>query len=303
MRRTILIPPVFLFFLTLPGALFSQLPKLDAWILYEEGNAFFSSKEYGSALKKYQEAIISFAFFPEAEMGIGDVYRQEGEYDLAIAKYKKAYELRNSFYIPEMKYEALYKLAGIYETQQEYKLYEDTLSLIIQEDKNYNTESSRLRSQLESNFYAKGLDFILKLYRFQAAFPAQAHSKLGLFYYRTGNYSSAAVHLMYAAIYDITDAADLYYKKNADFEFTTLEAFIALLQNDKSLLDYLSSSGLFGDLYYLAGCVFKAGYPMHAKSIWQVIAKSKPSGSYADLSARQLKSPWTEPLLIQPEKR
>ncbi len=303
MRTKKLIPGIFILFLMAPTTVFGQFIKTPSWILYEQGNAFFSMKEYGSALKKYQEAIASFGIFPEAEIGIGDVYLQEGELDLAIKQYKKAYELKNSFYIPEMKYEALYKLAGIYETSQTYKSFEDALKTVLLDDMNYNQPStSRLRDQFESNYYGKGLDFVLKLYRFPERFPTDAHSKLGWFYYRSGNYKTSVLHLLYSVVYKVSDAADYVASGDVDFEFTTLVDFLELSNNNSILIDYLKASGAFKDLYYLAGSAFKVGFPAHARMIWQLLSKSSLAGSYADLSARQLKSPWTEPLLVQPAK-
>jgi len=304
MRTTKLIFGIFILSLMAPASVFSQFIKTPSWILYEQGNAFFSIKEYGPALKKYQEALAAFAVFPEAEIGIGDIYLQEGELDLAVKQYKKAYELKNSFYIPEMKYEALYKLAGIYETTQMYKPFEDALKSVILDDKNFNQPStSRLREQFESNYYGKGLDFVLKVYRFPERFPAEAHSKLGWFYYRSGNYTTSVLHLLYAVVYKISDAGQYVADMDVDFQFTTLGDFLVVVNNDSFLIDYFKTSGVFRDLYYLAGSAFKVGFPAHARMIWQLLSRSSLAGSYADLSARQLRSPWTEPLLVQPVKR
>jgi tetratricopeptide (TPR) repeat protein len=285
-------------------AVFPQFMKTPAWVLFEQGNASFSLKEYGSALKKYQEALASFSPFPEVEAAIGDVYRQEGELDLAVKQYRKAYELKNSFFIPETKYEVLYKLARVYEVKQEYKNFEDSLKTVLIDDKNYTQPStSRLREQFESNYYAKGLDFILKLYRFQELFPADAHAKLGWFYYRSGNYTVSALHLLYALAYKVGDASQFILEKNADFQFTTLSDFLKTAEDYKIVLAYLEKSEVYKDLYYLAGSTFKAGYPAHAKLIWQLLSKSTRAGAYTELSVRQLKSPWTEPLLVQPTQR
>jgi len=277
--------------------------KAPAWVIYEQGNALYAGKEYGSALKKYQEALASFYPFPEVEMAIGDVYRQEGELDLAIIRYKKAYELRNSFYIPEMKYEALYRLANVYEDTRAYRDMEDALKTIVAEDKNFSpSETSRLREQFTANYYSKGIDFVLKLYRFPERFSADAHAKLGWFYYRTGNYTTAVTHLLYALTYKVSDAGAYAYEKDVEFQFTTLSAFLGLASKDSVIGGYFQKSEIYKDLYYLAGSVFKSGYPAHARDIWQVLSKYPPAGSYAELSSRQLKAPWTEPLLSIPVK-
>ena len=44
---------------------------------------WYRREEYGEALQQYKNAIASAGIFPEAEMAIGDVYREEGELDLA----------------------------------------------------------------------------------------------------------------------------------------------------------------------------------------------------------------------------
>jgi tetratricopeptide (TPR) repeat protein len=301
--RPRMIFPVFLTFLLMQAyAGFGQIIKTQAWILYEQGNASFASKEYGVALAKYQGALAAFYPFPEAEAGIGDVYVQEGELELAVRQYRKAYELKNSLYIPETRYEILYKLARIYEVKLEYKSFEDSLKAVLVDDKNYTpTGTSRLREQFESNYYAKGLDFTLKLYRFPERFSADAHSKLGWFYYRSGNYTVSVVHLLYALVYKIGDASQFVLENDTDFQFTTLSDFLKIADGDKAVLAYLEKTDVYKDLYYLAGSTFKAGYPAHAKMIWQILSKSARAGTYTDLSTRQLKSPWTEPLLAQPQ--
>jgi tetratricopeptide (TPR) repeat protein len=299
--RSRLILPVILILLPTTHQAFAQFTKTNAWVLYEQGNTFFSTREYGSALKKYQEAIAAFNPFPEAEMAIGDVYRQEGELDLAARQYRKAYELKNSFYILEMKYEDMYKLARVYEDQRGYKSFEDALKTILLDDKNYNQPStSHLKEQVESNYYGKGLDFILKLYRFPEKFSVDAHATLGWYYYRSGNFTVSALHLIYSVVYKVSEASRYVLEKNTDFQFTTLGDFFHAIASDKIVVDYFEKSDIYKDLYYLAGSTFKAGYPAHARFIWQLLSKSALSGAYADLSTRQLKSPWIEPFLIQP---
>ena len=88
-----------------------------SWLSFEEGNALVSQREFGKALEQYKNAIASAGTFPEAEMAIGDVYREEGELDLARKQYEKAYNMRSSFYIPDSKYDVLYKLTKTLKTR------------------------------------------------------------------------------------------------------------------------------------------------------------------------------------------
>ena len=122
--------------------------------------------EYGQALQLYKEAISSAGIFPEAEIGIGDVFFEEGEFSLAKDEYEKAYNLRNAFKVAETQYEVLYKLASLYEAREMYKQMEDSLLKIVADDKRSSGESGeRLRKQIDINYRDKGFDRTLSLQR------------------------------------------------------------------------------------------------------------------------------------------
>ncbi len=283
---------------------YCQPVKAPYWLLYEQGNAFYSKKEYGAALQKYQEAIAAYAFFPEAEMAIGDVYRQESESDLAIKQYQKAYNLKNYFYIPSIKYDVLYRIAAIDQEQQLYKQMEDSLMSIINEDKSYNEPvTSKLKEQIEANYFGKGIDYVLRLYRLPNLFAADAYSQLGLFYYRSGRFRQANLLLIYAVTYKIGEAGRFLSEQDVDFQFTSLSDFLHIAEADKTVAQYLTESDVYKDLYYLAGSSFGAEYPAHSMSIWKLLSQSKLSGKYADLSRRQITAPWIEPYLQLPRTK
>jgi tetratricopeptide (TPR) repeat protein len=268
------------------------------WLLYEQGNAAASQKEYGRALQLYKSAIESAGVFPEAEAAIGDLYMEEGEIELAQRQYEKAYDLRKSFYIPEDQYAIQYKLANLFELKQLYKQMEDALDIIIADDRRFQeTPNQRLRSQVEKNYLEKGLDRVLVLYTFDDSFAALAHSKLGWFYYRTGRFSPAIPQLLFSVIYRASEVERYAKERDVDQEFPNLAALLEVVSRSPELGAYAVSSGLFKDLYYLAGSTFAAGYPSHATIIWKLLAKKPIAGQFSEMSARQLKKPFIEPLL------
>ncbi len=268
------------------------------WLLFEQGNAAQSQREFGKALQLYKAAISNQGIFPEAEEALGDVYLEEGEADLAQAQYEKAYELRKSFYIPDEQYKVLYKLANLFEMQSLYKRMEDALSLIIVDDKRFlDSTNIRLRSQVEKNFLEKGIDRVLVLYNFEDSPSAAAHAKLGWFYYRTGRFAPAMSQLLYSVIYRASQVERSIREGDAEWQFTTLTDMLRVAEARKELREYMSETGLQRDLYYLAGSMFANGYPEHAKGLWRAIMQSPSAGQYRDLSRRQMKSPFIEPLL------
>jgi tetratricopeptide (TPR) repeat protein len=252
----------------------------------------------------YRKAIASQGTFPEAEMAIGDIYRLEGESDLAIREYEKAYNLRNAFYNSESKYEILYKLASILQEQRLYRQMEARLIEICNDDASYNVpQGSRLKERVVKTFFEKDINGVFKIYRFNANFAAAAHSRLGWFYYKTGRFDLSIEHLLYALIIKMTRVVQFVLQDDPEYQFATLDGLIKRTRTNPSLQGYLVDSDVAADLYYLAGSVFQNGNPQHAQSLWQLLVGwGGIAGRYADLSRKQIRSPWLEPYLQLPGK-
>jgi tetratricopeptide (TPR) repeat protein len=272
--------------------------RADDWILYERGNAMFAQREYGRALQLYTEALSAAGIFPEAEVGIGDVFFEEGEFQLAREQYEKAYSQKNAFRIADTQYEVLYRLADLYQNENMFNQMESSLLKIEADDKKFSDPANeRLKTQIEKNYTTKGIDHTLFLYQFDVPFAQTAHSRLGLFYYRSGRYEQAILELLYSVIYNTTQINAVLHSRDVDYQFTTLSDMLSAVKGRKELAQYVANSNFFRDLYYLAGASYAAGFPAHATQIWKLISASTISGNYAGLSARQLKAPWTEKVL------
>ena len=268
------------------------------WLLYEQGRTAADQKEYGKALQLYKDAIQGAGIFPEAEAAIGDVYMAEGEALLAQRQYEKAYNLKKSFYVPDDQYEILYKLANLFEIQQQYKHMEDTLGQITADDKRFQeTPNLKLRTQLEKNYFDKGIDRVLVLYNFENSFSAPAHSKLGWFYYRTGRFTQSISQLLYSVVYRVSQVQRFRKEHDTDYAYFSLGELLASVDANAELKAYASDAGLFRDLYYLAGSTFAAGFPSHAAALWKPLSIIDAAGQYKSLALKQLKKPFVEPLL------
>ena len=88
---------------------------LPPWLILEYGRKAFGEMELGVAFRYAREAIEKQGmFYPEAEILIGDVFRAEGNTDLARRQYEKALENARQLYVLNEKYKILYKLADIH---------------------------------------------------------------------------------------------------------------------------------------------------------------------------------------------
>ncbi len=281
---------------------FGQAEKPD-WLLLSQGQALAAKHEYGEALSRYKEALARTAVFPEVELAIGDIYRLEGELGLALRQYLKAYDLRRYLTISDSKYDILYRLSDLYEEQQQYSRMEASLLSVSADDDKFNPpKTSRLKDQVLANFFRADLTAALRLYRFDTTFATRAHSKLGWFYYKTGRFDPAIEHLLYAVIINSSQAIRALADRDPDFQLAGVSELLAQAANNPDVAQYLTSSSLFSDMYYLAGSLFQSGKPTHASVIWRVLASKAISGKYQALSRRQLGSPWIEPYLAVPVK-
>jgi tetratricopeptide (TPR) repeat protein len=282
---------------------FGQDAPAPAWLLYEEGNALFEQREFGKALQRYKDAIDAAGNLPEAEVAIGDVYREEGELGLALAQYQKAWSRRNSLVVTNARYDIQYRIASVYRDQEMFKLMEDTLLAITADDPNWGKgQNTRLRTQVETLYFSKGLDQVLRLYRFADSFATRAHADLGWFYYRTGRFPQAVSHTLYAVIAGASEIARYHRERDVEWEFTSLEALLRSTAGNRELIEFAEGTDLYRNTYYLACSTWASMYPKLATGLWRLLGQLEEAGEYGDMSRRQLKKPWVEPYLIPLKK-
>lgn len=288
---------------------FAEDTFAKAWVLYEQGKARLDDPEgpeLGEALLLFQDAIDKRGgIFPEAEMGIGDIYFREGAFALAGRQYLKAYELRTGMEITEERYTILYRLADLYEIQEMYKDMEDHLLLILEEQPYYaESRYEGFRNAFDSTFREKGPDHLFKLYRMDGVeFSVAAHSRLGWFYYRTGLFQKAIINCLFALDIMITGGMNELRLVKPGYVFTNVADFLDAALKRENIRQYLVDGEFFKTLYYLAASANAASLPGRAEPIWSLLAgyplEELGTGvaAYADLSKRQLESPWVDPLI------
>jgi hypothetical protein len=103
--------------------------------------------------------------------------------------------------------------------------------------------------------------------------------------------------LLYSVIYRASQVERSLKEHDVDYAYSTLGELLASVESNTELSAYASSSGLFSDLYYLAGSTFKYGYPKHAVTLCKALSASGAAGQFRGLSTQQLKKPFAEPLL------
>ena len=265
-----------------------------AWVYYEKALYEMSKKEYGQALYYLKLALELQPLMPEAEMAIGDIYFYKPEYTLAELQYKKAYDNRKAFLIPDYKYILLYKMVRLYRNWYKYLDMVATLNMVIEDDiPNYKDFESRMKKL----YIDKGFDALLRYYRLEQTFAAQAHCELAWYSYRMHRFDTAIMHSILGIVSIISEAMRELRRVMPDYEYTTLDDFLNTAFNNRVARTYLQQTRLFEHLYYLAASSWEKGHFRNAKYIWQVIAASPYSEGYAKNAQDQLTNPRLEPAL------
>ena len=163
-----------------------------------EANRALDQRQYDQAAERYQYALRLQTPLPEAEYGLGIVLHVEGLRGAAEQKYILALSQKAHLRVPELAYEIQYRLADLYLEGGQRSKYEAVLE-DISADNTYYADVS-LRRNIKRIVYQRGMDRLFDLYRFNSYFALSAHAQLGEHYVRSGNYSAAVEHLLFAYI-------------------------------------------------------------------------------------------------------
>lgn len=272
-----------------------------------------------SALK----AIGSLKGYPEAEYWIGETYRVEGEFTLALGQYRKALAMRELLDSQDFYIDLQYKIADILRTRQEYNEFERTLLSIIADHDTlwtdainaelrrhetlpergsvpYNLASASFALQaMTRTMENEGPNRFLSLYRYDNTRTEPAHRSLGFFYAVSGR-PSAQQHLTFAFLIQNTVIISECIRRNFEFTFTTLEDLSREIAGSPVILSYLKETEYYKTAFYLAASLYRNGKTEAARVLWTFLSRESRAGEWQSRSIQQLRSPHLEPIVEMP---
>jgi tetratricopeptide (TPR) repeat protein len=230
--------------------------------------------------------------YPEAEYWLGEVYRVEGEYGIALAQYQKALDQRALMENPEFGTEILYTMAELRRTRREdsemIKIFEDLLKTDPLWSRESFNRSNMLRS-LETN----GVNRFLVLFRHNAPKVEKAHRNLGFYYYNNGRHDRAAENLLFAFLIQNSVIINALLESQYDYEFVSLTGLLLDIAGRRDLLAYVGEVEYFKTLYYLANSLYGVNRRRAAREIWTFL-RDNASGEWSGRARNQLNNPQLE---------
>jgi tetratricopeptide (TPR) repeat protein len=255
--------------------------------------------------------------YPEAEYWIGEIYRIEGELSLALAQYRRAYEMREVLENTDFSVDLQYKIAGILRTRQEYNEMERMYLSIIDNLDTLWTNARRAESnerspvpyaQASSSFATQsmtrtleneGIRRFFEMYRYNNSTVENAHRQLGFYYALTGR-PTAQTHLMFAFLIQNTIIINEITKHQFDFSFSSLSELTKEINKNSLLVSYIENVEYYKTAYYLAASLYRNGKTSVARNFWEFLASTPQAGEWYNRSVLQLRSPRQEPIVEMP---
>ncbi|MFP4364345.1 MAG: tetratricopeptide repeat protein [Spirochaetia bacterium] len=271
------------------------LPEYPNWVYIRVGMYHYQNGEFGNALRYFREALEQQEVFPEAEYGIGLVFREEGEYNLARQQFERALANESHLYIPATRFEISYALAEIHQLTDSFVAYQRVLREIISYDTEYSAqERLRYREAVVNTALEDGLEQCITLYRHEADFALQAHFQLAVQLLRTDENEEAFTHLIFTSLTQFTRIIQEIKTVIPDYGFETIEDCLFHINRVPSLQGYLEGTNFYQTLFYLANAFFRFDKQAQAAELWRIIQDYGEGTIWSSRARAMLISPSTD---------
>jgi tetratricopeptide (TPR) repeat protein len=239
--------------------------------------------------------------FPDAEYWIGEAYRVEGEYGIALRQYERAWEQRTLLETPGFDLEILYKIADIHRLRQEYTAMEERLLEILMRDSLWQEDTaSFIRAAMTRTLENEGVGRFLTLYRYNNQDVERAHRLLGLYYHALGRHNRGVEHLLFSFLIQNTVMIEDVIRIEFDFTFSSLEALMAETLRRPALQAYMEDVEYYKTIYYLGTTLNGSGKLQPARELWYFLSRRNDAWEWNARSTAQLRSPFLERAVEMP---
>ncbi|MCL1928439.1 MAG: hypothetical protein FWG07_06585 [Treponema sp.] len=232
--------------------------------------------------------------YPEAEFWLGEVYRAEGEFSIALSQYQKAYDQKALLENPEFGREILYRIAGLRQLRREYTEMAKILDDILKTDTLWSRESFA-RSNLLRSLETNGVNRFLLLFRHNEPYVEKAHRTMGFYYYNSGRHERAVENLLFAFLIQNSVIIDALLHSQYDYTFTNLSNLMNDIGRRRDLLAYLEEIEYFKTTYFLANSLYAVNRRSAARELWTFL-RDNAGGEWRGRALSQLNNPRLDPI-------
>lgn len=223
--------------------------------------------------------ITSLEAFPEADFLIGEIYKIEGEYQLASVFYLEAYKNAEYLDIPSELYDILYALADTALLMEDYENYEKYLLLVVEMGESYKDKAlvKAMRRSLK-NGRTGCLEKFFSLYRSHDFRQIRAFCELASYYGSKGEGNRELCMVSLAAVASFTRIYEIIDERSVSKTHGGFESVLCSSKDYPDVIDWGSDNGLWKSFHLFAlSCLKnKAETFTIGKEMIEILSKSSP---------------------------
>lgn len=217
--------------------------------------------------------------YPEADYLMGKIYEAEGETDIAISFYERAWQNRAYLDIPDERFPLMYRLADLAYSTGNYATQEKYLLLIMTEDQLFGKpgeESPTLAAMMRTLESEKTTDKFFSLYRYSNRMSLKACQDLAMFYLSNNRQDRAFPAAVLSACIAITLLSDAVGRQDFEYEYASFPDLLVRSGKSAETAGWARDSGIWKSFLILARALDVRGLKEQAVSVWTVLSLDCP---------------------------
>lgn len=248
-----------------------------------KGESFFEN-----SIGKMLEFIHRNSEYPEAQFLIGQIYKLEGEYNIAETYYSMALNNKEVLDIPDFKYEILYSLSEISLLEKNYDKYETRLLNVLVDDKFVSDEN--LKRAMLNTIANSSVERFFTLYRASDFISIKAYNNLTEYYYEKGFLDKALYYCTLSVITSFTKINEVMLSRNSEYEYSNLVSFFDEVNANSDIVKWGTDNDVWKSFNMLAKISKESGYLNFSQTLLRILVKHSPQEYWQKESVLQLEN-------------
>ena len=228
--------------------------------------------------------------FPEADWIIGNVYKYEGEYNLAKEYLLSAWRNAPLLDVSDEQYDILYSLADIAYLDNDKENYEADLLLILSDDRYFrNVDLNDAMMLTIRNQKAGSMEKFFNLFRSDDYRSISAYFKLADFY-AADNKDKALKASALGVLTGFTKMYTAVKQRDPEFEYTGVSSLFEEVSRYTGILDWAGENKIWSGFISFAQKVYEDGNTEFSKDLYTALAGYAPDDYCKKEAARALEN-------------
>ncbi len=249
-----------------------------------------SPSYFGDSASNLIEYIRKRNAFPEADRIIGDVYKYEGEYDLAKEYFLSAWHNAPLLDVSDEQYDILYSLADIAYLDNDRENYEADLLLILSDDRYFrNVDLNDAMILTVRNKQTESMEKFFNLFRSDDYRSIPAYFKLADFY-SPDNKDKALKASALGALTGFTKMYTAVKQRDPQFDYTALSSLFEEVSRYTDILNWADENKIWSGFISFAQKVYEDGNTEFSKDLYTALAGYAPDDYCKKQAVRALEN-------------